>query len=98
MATPIYKFWRARFTEAWYQLNQDEQKALLAKVDAARQQAGGTSLISCMSDWANEAWAGFGIEEFPDLAAVQQHTALLNELSWFRYIESEHLLGTRFPE
>ena len=31
MAQPIYKLWRARFTEAWYQLPQDEQRSLMAK-------------------------------------------------------------------
>ena len=32
MAQQIYQLWRARFTEAWYQLSQDEQRNLMAKV------------------------------------------------------------------
>jgi hypothetical protein len=34
------------------------------------------------------------VEEFPDLEAVQQHTKLLEELNWMRYVEAETLLGT----
>ena len=34
MSKPIYKFFMARFTEAWHQLSEEEQKSLAAKVDA----------------------------------------------------------------
>lgn len=98
MTGPIYKCWRGRFTEAWYRLAKAEQDDLLVKVQAVLDQVGGKTLIACMSDWANEGWMGFGVEEFPDIDAVQKHAALLNELNWHRYIASEHLLGTRFEE
>jgi hypothetical protein len=98
MAGPIYKCFRLKWKEAWYQLSKSEQEALLAKVTAALEQAGGRSTLLCNSDWSNEQWMGFGIEEFPSIEAVQQHTARLNELNWFRYIESEHLLGAKWEE
>ena len=47
---------------------------------------------------ANEQWQAFGVEEFPDLAALQTHTQLLNELNWYRYIESSTTLGTAYEE
>ena len=94
MAGPIYKLWMAKFTEAWYQLSQEEQSSLLAKVNEALEQVGGKRSIYCESAWSSEQWLGFGVEEFPDIEAVQKHTALLNELNWPRYITSMTLLGT----
>jgi hypothetical protein len=94
MAGPIYKSWRVKVTEAWHQLSKSEQDALMAKVTAALDAVDGKVVVMCAADWANERWTAFGVEEFPDLEAVQKHTALLNELNWFRYIDSEHLLGT----
>jgi hypothetical protein len=38
------------------------------------------------------------VEEFPDIEAVQKHTADLNELDWFRYLDSMTLLGSKMEE
>ena len=35
-----------------------------------------------------------GLEEFPDLEAVQRHERMLTELNLLRYIESRTTLGT----
>ena len=35
----------------------------------------------------------FGVEEYPDIEAVQKHTADLLALNLFRYLESFSLLG-----
>ena len=91
----IIKNFRLRLSEAWYQLSEAERESLLNKVNAARDQAGGTILFSGESGWASEEWQFFGAEEFPDVEAVQKHTKLLSDLDWFRYIESESLVGTR---
>ena len=94
MAGPVYKMFRARWKEAWFALSKEEQDALTAKVVDALKQAGGKSLVFCDSRWSSEQWWGFGVEEFPDIEAVQQHIKLLEELHWMRYVESETLLGT----
>ena len=96
MAQPIYKLWQSRWTEAWHQLSKEEQARLGAQVDAALGQVGGKRLVLCESAWANEQWQAFGVEEFPDLEAVQKHTQILNDLNWFRYLESRTLLGTAY--
>jgi hypothetical protein len=93
MAQPIYKMNKARLIEAWYALSQEEQTAILKKVEAARTAVGGRSVILCDSSWASEQWQGFGVEVFPDMEAVQKHTQLLNEIGWFRYIDSVTVLG-----
>ena len=95
---PIYILWQARFREAWYQLSADAQQQLGAKLDAAREQAGGRRLVLCTTAWSDEEWGGFGVEVFPDVEAVQQHTQLLMDLNWFRYIESRSTLGTAADE
>ncbi|HXF62123.1 MAG TPA: DUF6616 family protein [Caldilineaceae bacterium] len=98
MATPIYKYFRLRWREAWYQLSQDEQQAILAKIEAAMNESGGKTVILCRSDWSNERWSGFGVEEFPNIEAVQQYAERLDGLGWFRYFDGETMLGTRFNE
>jgi len=92
---PIYKFWQATFNEAWYQLSTEEQGQRLAKVQAALEQVGGKAVVLCDSSWSNEEWSGFGVEEFPDIEAVQNHTRLLNELHWDRYLSGTSMLGTK---
>ena len=94
MAQPVYKLWRGRFTEAWYQLSADEQQSLMAKVEQTLAQAGGKELVICSSGWADEYWQVFGVEEFPSLEAAQHHHQALQTLNWYRYIESTTTLGT----
>jgi hypothetical protein len=94
MAKPIYKMFLARPSEAWHRLSPQEQSNLLGQVEAALEKAGGKSVVFCESSWASEQWPLFGVEEFPDIEAVQQHAKLLGELNWYRYVETSTLLGT----
>jgi hypothetical protein len=96
MAGPIYKAWWGKLTAAWYQLSKEEQESLLAKVSEAREKAGGKLVIFCNSSWASENWQYFGVEEFPDIEAVQKHTELLNELNLMMYVDSSSVLGTEW--
>ena len=94
MAQSIYKVFLARPLEAWYQLSQEEQASLLAKVNEALEKAGGKTVVLCNSSWSSEQWQFFGVEEFPNIEAIQKQAALHNELNWLRYIESVTVLGT----
>ena len=94
---PIYKLWQARFTEAWHQLSEEEQQRLLGRVIEALTTAGGKELVVCSAAWSNERWPVFGLEEFPDMAAVERHTQILIHLNWARYMDSRTTLGTQFP-
>lgn len=44
--------------------------------------------------WCNEAYAHWGVIEYPDLQAVQKVSRANEEIQWFRYVESETYLGT----
>jgi hypothetical protein len=94
MSQPIYKLWQARPTEAWHQLSEEEQQRLLSQVTEALNTAGGKELVICDAAWSNERWPFFGVEEFPDLEAVQRHEQLLADLNWLRYAASRTTLGT----
>ena len=94
MAKPIFKVFAARYTEAWYQLSTEEQNSLVAKVGESLEKVGGKMVILCDSSWSSEQWEFFGVQEFPDIEAVQQHAADFNELNWLRHLESVIVLGT----
>jgi len=96
MAGPIYKLWMFRYTDAWYQLSEEEQKSYFNRLQAAWKKVGGKMLMACESTWASEQWTMFGIDEFPDIEAVLKFTELLKEHDHFRYIESVSLLGTKW--
>lgn len=95
MAGPIYKLFLFRNTEAYYQLPEEERNTALAKLDAAFQKVGGKRLIMCDSSWSSEQWPVFGVEEFPNIEAVQQYAEALKELNLARYLESMSVLGTK---
>jgi len=98
MAQPIYKMFRARMTEAWYQLPKEEQDLLFSKVEDALKKVGGKSILMCNSYWTSEQWWFWGVEEYPSFEALQEHNKILVELKWMRYCDSETLLGTAMPE
>ena len=97
MAEPVYKFWRMHYTEAWYQLSEEEQSAHLAKVGEALGKVGGKRIITCASGWSSEEWLACGVEEFPDIEAEQQHALLLYEMEHSRYASGQSWLGTKWP-
>ena len=98
MSKPVYQLFTGRFTEAWYQLSQEEQNQVVAKEEESLQKSGGKNLAFAESVWSNEKWQFFGVNEFPDLDALQAHTARLIEIGWFRYIESHVILGKEYVQ
>ena len=98
MAGPIYKMFRMTAKEPWYQLSKEQQDALFAQMDDTFRKVGAKRVILCDSSWNSEKWLYWGVEEFPSLEAVQEYTHCLDDLHWFRYVDSEILLGTAVPE
>ena len=85
----------ARFSEAWYQLSEEEQKSFVAKLDEALEKAGGKRPIICDTNWSSDQWSIAGMEEFPNIEAVQNYMAAVSELKLFRYVEATSVLGTK---
>ena len=98
MAGSVFKTFRLRFKEPWFQLPKADQDALLGKVGEALTKVGGKTVIMCESGWVSEQWWYWGVEEFPSVDALHEHMRLLTELNWLRYCDSDTLLGTAMPE
>jgi len=99
MAQPIYKVFLLKPKEAWYQLSEEDRESHLAKDEESRKKVGGKVIVACNSGWSSDQWPYFGVEEFPDIEAVQKHSEELIKLNWFRYFESMSFLGTKWePE
>ena len=95
MSEPIYKFFMGRFLPDWYQLSKEEQDSLLAKVHEASEKLGAKTPIYCNTYWSTDQWMWAGVEEFPNIEAVQKYMATLQELNWPRYVEGSNVLGTK---
>ena len=94
MATPIRKLYMLRnYREAHYQLTQEARDRLWKKIEEDETSLGAKLLISCDSRWCNEAYAGWGVIEYPDIQAVQKTTAINENNELFRYVDSESYLG-----
>ena len=98
MAGAIYKMFRARWKEAWFQLSKEEQDSIFGKVEAGIKKVGVKSMLTCDSSWNSEKWWFWGVEEYPSIEAVQEYANILNDIGWLRYVDSETLLGTAVPQ
>ena len=96
MAGPIYQVFMARVTDAWYQLSEEARNKMLADVAGCLEKVGGKSLLICNSVWASEKVQFWGVEEFPDIEAIQRLAELHTELHWYRYVDAKTVLGTKF--
>ena len=97
MAQPIYKVWMGKYTESWYKLSKEEQEKHDAKIAEALKTVGGEMVMMRVSLWCSENWLFWGVEKFPSIEAVQQHSLLLFNLNHFHYIESTSYLGIEMP-
>ena len=95
MAGPIYLFGALRFTDAFYQLSDEERDSLFAKLQASMEEHGAKNLIRCFAKWSSE-WDVVGVDEHPDIESVQKHFERCREIGWFRYHEGQITLGTKF--
>ena len=95
MAQPIYKVFMARFSDAWYQLSEEEQNSFKAKMGEALEKASGKSLMMCGTNWSSDQWSFAGMEEFPNIEAAQNYMAAADELNLFRYVGATSVLGTK---
>ena len=95
MAGSIILFYRFTWKEAFHQLSEEERKALVARIEEGRNKVGATLIVHCHSRWASEQWRGFGVEEYPSLEALQEFSKWQEEMSLFRYMTSETMLGSK---
>ena len=84
-----------RFLPDWYELSKEEQGSILAKLTEALERVGAKRTLLCNTYWCTDQWMWAGVEEFPNIEAVQKYMATLQELNWGRYSEGDTILGTK---
>jgi hypothetical protein len=92
----IYRMFLARPREPWYRRSAEQQRSLLGTVTVTLDDIGGTRVMLCDSSWAAEEWPVFGVEQHPDLAALQKHEALLVQPHRPLHLEAHTLVGTEW--
>ena len=93
---PIYKIWFWKPKKAWWKLSEEEQNEISRKLDEKLEEIGGKHILTCTPYWSNQEWGMIGVQEFPNIEAVQEFALFLWETN-ARYVESKTYLGTRFP-
>jgi hypothetical protein len=100
MSKKIYKLCLIRgYTEAYYQLSEEEKKQLWDHVTNAIEKAGAkmaTPYYNCR--WSNDKYLTFFTMEYPSVEAAMMDTAGVEEAGLFRYIVSETILGVEAAE
>ncbi len=95
MSRKIYKLCLIRgYTEAYYQLSEEEKKSLWERVSKAIEKAGAkmaTPYYSCR--WSTDKYHTFFTMEYPDVESAVMDTAGVEEAGLFRYLVSETILG-----
>jgi hypothetical protein len=95
MPRKIFKLVLIRgYTEAWYQLSEEEKTNVRESVHTAIKNAGAkmtTPYYDCR--WANDKYQLFFIMEYPDIEGAIADTTGVEKADWFRYLDSETLLG-----
>ena len=56
---------------------------------------GGRQIIACDSGWCSGRWQWWGVNEYPDIEALQTEMAMAREYDYFRYVDTLTVLGTR---
>jgi hypothetical protein len=100
MSTTIYKLCLIRgYTEAYYQLSEEEKKQLWEKVRRAVEKANAkmaTPYYDCR--WSNDKYMTFFTMVYPDIESAMKDTAGVEEAELFRYMVSETILGVERAE
>ena len=68
---------------------------LVDLLDNELKKVGGKRIILCSSSWSSERWWAFGVEEFPNIEAVQKLSLALHELNVWKYFENDSFLGIK---
>ena len=82
------------FTEAYYQLSDDERAKLWNQVEEVITSVGAkmiTPYYDCR--WSNDKYTTFFTMEYPDIEAAIADTAGVEKAGLFRYMVSETILG-----
>ena len=90
---PIVKLWMVKtLRPEFYQATEEERQKAMSQQDGIYEGYGKT-VLTCSSRWASEQYSGFGFDIFPDLEACQKVHQELEKIDWFRWTETDSVLG-----
>jgi len=93
MSKPIFKVFYGKASPLWVQLSPEEREQIMSKMDAALEAVGAKRTLFLYTGWSSDKWRYAGVEEYPDIDAVQKYHAALYDLNWSLYFEGDSLLG-----
>ena len=89
----IYLF-LASTKDSWYELPEEEQNKMMAKVGESRDAAGGKGIVTASCEWSTPDFQFFGVEEYPSIQALQGHMARQREMGFMAHLEETYVVGT----
>jgi quinol monooxygenase YgiN len=97
MAHPIYFLFLARPKRSWYELSEKERQAMDAKIRKSLADVGAKVVLGADCSWSSGQWQFFGVEEYPDIEALQKHVATQHEIGFSQHMEELDFLGSPMP-
>lgn len=93
MDTPLYKLYLFKRAPQYFATPPERMAEIRAKMDQRMRDLGIHDLFNAQMAWSNERYEYFGVEYYPNLAAVQEYARCMMELGYFQFVESESFLG-----
>ena len=94
----IYQAWVIRNdpfgNQSWAALSETKREEIYGEVSASGERVGGKTELICNCTWANQDYFWWGIESYPDLAALQARTEMMEKAGKFNYNSCFSMLAT----
>ena len=99
MSLPIVQLILIRgYTEAYYQLSDEEQEKLWTQVYNVITASGAKAIgPKYNTRWSNDTYAEFFMLEHPTIEAAIAYTSGIEQLELFRYVDRQSILGIASP-
>ena len=94
MARPIYLLFLGRPRQSWFELSEEERQALFAKLGQSLNDVGAKQVLTADCSWSSGQWYFFGVEEYPNIEAVQKHITTQHEMGFSQHMEELDFLGS----
>ncbi|UCD73025.1 MAG: hypothetical protein JSW01_06200 [Candidatus Bathyarchaeota archaeon] len=92
---PIIRLYFAKIQEAFHDLSEKEKIEFMRKDRENMDKLGLKLLMMIDCRWSTEEWDFIGVEEWPNLEALQKRAQFeKEELQGFRYVVSKTYLGS----
>lgn len=93
MDTPLYKLYLYKRSPSYYETSPERVAVVRRKLQETQQALGIRDLFNANMAWSNEKYETFGVEFYPNLAALHEFTRCQVETGFYRYVQSESYIG-----